>query len=262
MVFATDTHEAPYSLASNRPVDEAFGESSWGLRGASDCRPERCGLGININMARSPEQPVSTDRGRQRRSEILEAARQVFEDVGYASATVSEIVRTSGGSRASFYSYFSSADAVLEELVREMVDELLEASTRPVEPGVSPYATLLSTIEQFMAAYRERAPLLAVLDQATMASETFRSIRLEVRTRFAQVIARSLGDGQRPDPDGLDVTTMAIALGGMVEDLARGRFLLGYELSDREAHRTLAVIWARTLGLPTPGPSADVTRTS
>lgn len=203
-------------------------------------------------MARTPSQPATTERARRRRSELLSAARVVFEEVGYANATVAHIVRVSGGSRASFYSYFTSADDALHELVQEMTDELFTASTRPIERRHSPFQNLVSTIRQFMQAYRARARLLAVLDQATLASERFRAVRLEIRRRFADALAATLeARMELPDADGLDADATAIALGGMIEDMARGRYLLGHPIGEKEAIHTLAVIWARTIGLPT-----------
>ena len=103
-----------------------------------------------------------------------------------------------------------------------------------------------------MHAYRDRARLLAVLDQATTTSDTFRAVRLEIRTRFATAIAVSIGRQVAvPDPDGLDPRTTAIALGGMVEDMARGRYLLGQDVDETAAIHTLAVVWARAIGVPT-----------
>lgn len=201
-------------------------------------------------MARTPEQPVLTDRGRRRRSDLLDAARRVFEEVGYSNTTVSDIVRVSGGSRASFYSYFTSADDALLELVGDLVDELFDASTRPLERGATPFETLTSTIRQFMHAYRDRAQLLAVLDQATVASDRFREVRLEIRMRFAEAISDALGRRTSRDVAGLDVESVAIALGGMVEDMARGRYLLGQAIDEEDAIHTLAVIWARAVGAP------------
>ena len=203
-------------------------------------------------MARTPDHPVTTERARQRRNELLEAARIVFEEVGYAKATVADVVRVSGGSRASFYSYFTSADDALHELIREMTDDLFTAATLPVEWTRSPFENLVSTVRQFMHAYRQRAKLLAVLDQATLTSPRFRAIRLEIRTRFAAAIAGTLSARmEAADPDGLGAETTAIALGGMVEDMARGAYLLGQPIVEEEAIRTLAVIWARAVGLPT-----------
>ena len=122
-------------------------------------------------MARTPDQPISTDRGRRRRDDLLAAARSVFEELGYANTTVSEIVRVSGGSRASFYSYFASADDALHELVDELAEQLFEASTESLHRGDTPIETLTDSIRQFMHAYRDRAALLGVLDQATATSE-------------------------------------------------------------------------------------------
>jgi AcrR family transcriptional regulator len=201
-------------------------------------------------MARSPDHPVLTDRARRRRSELLDAARRVFEDVGYSSATVADIVRVSGGSRASFYSYFTSADDALLELVEELADGLFDASTSALASGATPFETLTSSIRQFMHAYRDRAPLLAVLDQATVASNRFRGVRLEIRMRFAGAISEALGRRPRDPVAGLDVESVAVALGGMVEDMARGRYLLGQEIDEEVAIRTLAVIWARAVGVP------------
>ena len=202
-------------------------------------------------MARTPDQPVSTERGRRRRRELLEAARAVFEEVGYVDANVSDIVRVSGGSRASFYAYFSSIDDVLEVLVRELADDLFEAATLPIEPGPSPFDSLESTIRQFMHAYRDRRGLLGVFHQAMLTNDAFREIRLEIRSRFADSIAATFADrSDWRDGDGLDSKMTAVAIRGMVEDVATGLYLLGQDLDEEHAVHTLAVIWARTVGLP------------
>ncbi len=180
----------------------------------------------------------------------MDAASRVFQEVGYSNATVSDIVRVSGGSRASFYSYFTSADDALLELVRELADDLFDASTHPLERGATPFETLTSTIRQFMHAYRDRARLLAVLDQATVTSDRFRQVRLEIRLRFSDAIGEALGRRPRGPVAGVEVESVAIALGGMVEDMARGRYLLGQVIDEEEAIRALAVIWARAVGVP------------
>lgn len=50
-----------------------------------------------------------THEGRQRtRERFLDAALEVFGKVGYHAATVEDILQTSGGGRATFYTYFTS----------------------------------------------------------------------------------------------------------------------------------------------------------
>jgi AcrR family transcriptional regulator len=204
-------------------------------------------------VARTPDQPASTTKSRRRKLELLDAARRAFEERGYVETSVSDIVRLAGGSRASFYSYFTSKDDALSALVNELTDDLFVAATKPVDVGVTPFEKLTATIRQFMHAYRDRAPLLLILDHATTVNKEFLDLRLAIRARFAGSLAMTLDQRRRrrPDPDDLDPRITAIALGGMVEDMARGRYLFRQDVDDDEAVRTLAVLWARSLGVRT-----------
>lgn len=204
-------------------------------------------------MARTPHQPTSTAKSRRRRAELLVSARQAFEEQGYVETSVSDIVHIAGGSRASFYSYFTSKDDALNALVDELADDLFAAATQAVSAGATPFDTLTATIRQFMHAYRDRAALLLILDQATTVNDSFLRLRLAIRARFASSLEQTLAERhrRRPDPDGLDPRLTAMALGGMVEDMARGRYLFRQEIDDEQAVRTLAVLWARSLGVGT-----------
>ena len=202
-------------------------------------------------MARTPAQPTSTTKSRLRRAELLAAAEQAFQERGYVETSVADIVRIAGGSRASFYSYFTSKDEALAVLVHRLTDDLFEAATHPMSPGATPFETLEASIRQFMRAYRDRAPLLLILDQATTVNASFLELRLAIRARFAATLEATLTERfrRRADPDDLDPKLTAIALGGMIEDMARGRYLFGQDLNDEQSVRTLAVLWARSLGV-------------
>jgi len=204
-------------------------------------------------VARTPDQPTSTAKSRQRRADLLVAARRAFEERGYVDTSVSDIVRVAGGSRASFYSYFTSKDDALSVLVSELTDDLFAAATRPYEPRSTTFENLSASIRQFMHAYRDRASLLLVLDQATTVNAAFLELRLVIRARFAATLETALLERRqrRPDPDGLDPGVTAMALGGMVEDMARGRYLFGQNIDDEQAVHTLAVLWARGVGVRT-----------
>ena len=204
-------------------------------------------------MARTPDQPTSTTKSTLRRAELLCAAKTAFEQRGYVDTSVSDIARIAGGSRASFYSYFTSKDDALSVLVQELTDDLFAAATQPIAPGATPFEYLTATIRQFMQAYRDRANLLLILDQATTVNDEFLNLRLAIRARFAESLEAVLIRRQRrhADPDDLDPGLIAIALGGMVEDLARGRYLFRQAIDDEQAVHTLAVLWARGLGVRT-----------
>ncbi len=57
-----------------------------------------------------------TPRGEARRSALLEAAREVFLEQGYEGASIEEIVRRVGGSKASLYAYFGSKQGLFWEV--------------------------------------------------------------------------------------------------------------------------------------------------
>lgn len=60
----------------------------------------------------------------QRRQQILSAARSVFDEKGYESATVSDIVTKAGVAQGTFYLYFDSKKGVVIELARKPMADM------------------------------------------------------------------------------------------------------------------------------------------
>lgn len=84
----------------------------------------------------------ASSRAELRRQAFLDAARDVFLEQGYESASMSEIVRRAGGSLATLYAQFGDKEgiflAMLERRMMEVTDALeveLQAHT-PVEAGL------------------------------------------------------------------------------------------------------------------------------
>lgn len=55
----------------------------------------------------------------QRRERIIQVAREVFFEVGYAGASMSMISARLGGSKATLYAYFNSKEDLFEAIIRE-----------------------------------------------------------------------------------------------------------------------------------------------
>ena len=64
-------------------------------------------------------EPVLKDRRDQRREAILEVAREVFTEEGYAAASMSTIAARLGGSKGTLYNYFKSKEELFGAYVRE-----------------------------------------------------------------------------------------------------------------------------------------------
>ncbi|MEJ5111435.1 TetR/AcrR family transcriptional regulator [Erwinia billingiae] len=54
----------------------------------------------------------------EKRQAIIVAASQLFQDVGYERASMNEVAKRAGGSKATLYNYFASKEALFETVVR------------------------------------------------------------------------------------------------------------------------------------------------
>jgi AcrR family transcriptional regulator len=62
----------------------------------------------------------------QRRERIIQVARSVFYEVGYAGASMSMISSRLGGSKATLYAYFNSKEDLFEAIIREQCEQLAD----------------------------------------------------------------------------------------------------------------------------------------
>jgi AcrR family transcriptional regulator len=89
---------------------------------------------------------------------MLEAAKAVFVEQGYADATLEEVIRRSGGSRATLYKQFGDKEglfaAIISDLCAEIVAPLANSASRE-----EPQAVLLAFGRAFMAGLMEPSGL-------------------------------------------------------------------------------------------------------
>ncbi len=104
-------------------------------------------------MARSPawstRRAPSQDRAHATVGVILEAAAQIFSELGYAAGTTNRIAERAGVSVGSFYQYFPNKDAVLVALVERHV----AAGTRSVESLLDAAAVAPDDLESLLRAF-------------------------------------------------------------------------------------------------------------
>jgi AcrR family transcriptional regulator len=62
----------------------------------------------------------------QRRERIIQVARSVFYEVGYAGASMSMISSRLGGSKATLYAYFNSKEDLFEAIIREQCQQMAD----------------------------------------------------------------------------------------------------------------------------------------
>lgn len=109
------------------------------------------------------------------RKRLLEAVREVLEETDYAAATVDEIVRRAGASRATFYVHFrSKAEAAAALLERVTPSDRGLYATLP--KALRTRAGLRRWLEQSLGWYESHARLLGALNEAMAVEGTVAAI--------------------------------------------------------------------------------------
>jgi AcrR family transcriptional regulator len=117
----------------------------------------------------------------QNRQIILDAARQVFAEMGYGAATVRDIIRATPLASGTFYNYFKSK----EEVYQAIRDEV----ALTIRPRLHEARSKAATLEEFIAAgFRN------YFDYVAGESENYRSLRgsednLRMRLDTPEVVA-------------------------------------------------------------------------
>jgi len=109
---------------------------------------------------------VSERRERERHERtqrILEAALRVFAREGLRPATIESIAGEAQLGKGTIYYYFSSKEALLEELVANLSDEYFRGLLAGASGHETPLATAQGIVERLIEHYREKPELFRVI---------------------------------------------------------------------------------------------------
>ncbi|HEY3503407.1 MAG TPA: TetR/AcrR family transcriptional regulator [Actinocatenispora sp.] len=188
------------------------------------------------------------------RERLLAATRELLGQRRFESISVADIIAAAGVSRASFYFYFPSKQAVLAELVRRAVDQGQEAAQPWTEREQDPIDALRSGIEAGATLWHDNASVLTAIVESCGTDEQLRHLwRQQMDTFTDATVARIEAD---PDVlrrlDGLDVRAMAASLTWLGERLYYLAAAGVPPFDDRDTLvDTLAHAWVSTLYGPT-----------
>ena len=148
------------------------------------------------------------------RQAILDAARDVFSDLGYETATVRDIIRRTGLSVGAFYNYYRSKEEVFAALADDGARRfrpILHAEYEKATDFESYLRGAIRAYFDFIAAedkaWGERRALEA--EPITRNTPEILAVHEEVRSAFADVMERGLAP--RVDLDYLATACIAIA---------------------------------------------------
>jgi len=184
------------------------------------------------------------------RGELLRAARSVFEQRGYARATVADVTAAAEVSRATFYVYFASKEDIFGVLATEVRDRFLAAQELDGPDSEDPHVVAEATIAAYLDAYVENLAFITVLQHQAIADPTMYALWEEIHSRprrrgaryGARLAQRGLADPVAP-PE-----AVAIAAGGMAASFAPTVAKNPETRSEVVAH--LTAMYLSLLGVP------------
>ncbi|WP_040834983.1 TetR/AcrR family transcriptional regulator [Nocardia brevicatena] len=190
-----------------------------------------------------------TPRGRRTRDALLEAARTVFETVGFLDTRVEQIAQEACVSYGTFYRYFESKEHVFGELSTRLFEDMHRREQTAAD--LSPTAKLIAANRSYYEAYRRNARMMAIVEQVATFNEEFRQLRHEHRRqlidRTARAIARWQSEGLvRPE---LDPQLAARAMSAMVDHTLYLWLIQGEDADEEALLDTLDRMSVSALGL-------------
>jgi AcrR family transcriptional regulator len=154
-------------------------------------------------------------RGAATRRRLLEAAEQVFSEVGYHDASIVRITEAAGVAQGTFYLYFASKKDVFDELVEDLNVRVRHAMAERARRGRTRLEAERLGFEGFFHFTAEHSALYRIIRQAEFVSP-------EMMHRHYERIAEGYVAGLREAVDTgeiapVDVEVLAWALMGLGE---------------------------------------------
>ena len=192
-------------------------------------------------------------KGRRTRARLIDAGKRVFERDGFLQARISDIAAEAEVSHGSFYHYFESKESLFREIAAEVEVRLVSMDDHATEGerGDGPIDRIRAANRSYLAAYRDEAAIMRVIEEVSRYDEDVRRVRTErddqLAARLEAAIARLQAEGLADER--IDTRYAAQALGGMVARFAETLFFGGGRFDLDTAVDQLTLLWANSLGL-------------
>jgi AcrR family transcriptional regulator len=163
-----------------------------------------------------------TERGRQRRRQILDVAAGLFAERGYHPTSVADIVDTLGVGKGVFYWYFESKDDLFLEILASSSQDLRRRQQAAIGDEPDPLRRIELGIRASLAWFRDHRRLIN-LQQFAASEERFAAVLRQNDAVAIDDISRHLKEAMAEGsvPTGQDPAMLAHALVGATRHLAR-----------------------------------------
>jgi len=155
----------------------------------------------------------------QRRTEILEAAKEIFSVSGFHKADMNEIAKAANIAKGTVYLYFQSKKDLFIAVIKNGLENLAQKIRNEVKEIEEPVEKIKRAISTYMFFFRENQllyrillhPDLELMDDIT---ETMKDVKLSKLPQLADTIIRGIEEGKiRP----IDADALSYMILGMVD---------------------------------------------
>ncbi len=167
---------------------------------------------VNVKMPRSRSTGTATAqkatagprrqaRGERRMAQLLDAAGELFAEVGYEQSTTNAIAARAGVSPGTLYQFFPNKQAIAEALAADYAARHRAASERAFDPGAIKDLEFDAMVEHIcdrLLAFHREAPAFQALFTGSVVSaelnERIQQLHGEVQTQLESVLAARRAD--------------------------------------------------------------------
>ena len=186
-------------------------------------------------------------KAQRTRQKILEAARAVFAERGFAKASAEEISTRAGVGYGTFYLYFTDKRQALHTILAEVDDKLYQLGQLESEKprlGLGALAPIKVTIAGFFDSFKAYADVLKICHELSATDPDFKNQHDKVRARLVNRIKEhllkglELGNARSVDPE-----IASIAIAGLIETIAIEWFFNNYPWDREKVINTIAKLY-------------------
>jgi AcrR family transcriptional regulator len=130
------------------------------------------------------------------RSDIVEAATQVFSERGYHAASMTEIADRVGMRKPSLYHHIRKKEDLLFAIHEQLIDELIEQTTAALDPSMTPPEQMAAVLRvSFDLIARHRDAVTVFLQERRAVSGARWNELVVKRDRYEQMVSGIIAEG-------------------------------------------------------------------
>jgi AcrR family transcriptional regulator len=153
-------------------------------------------------------------RGLETRAKLLEAAEQVFGELGYHDASIVKVTEAAGVGQGTFYLYFASKQEIFDELIRDLNRRVRHAMKEASSRGETRLESELLGFGAYFRFTADHPALYRIIRQAEFVSPQMLEYHYEKLSEgYVEGLRESIARGEVGDIDP-EVTAWALMAAG------------------------------------------------